>query len=892
MSGIIAVESAADVGSAALAWSGFLQQLAAFQQGKASTDDLVLAGAAFVASAQQVLHSSTLGTALGQSVGFVTSLAALQSDIQAYNTASDADDTAGMNEAVAGLVSDAAGVGGGLAGAIGTYGALIGEKGLVEIAANLNAASVAVAAVATAVGTAYSAANWLANYLNDLSNALLNGAVQQSIEMWQLDISGDSGNVELMMAGQSGDSFTQTPLGGSGFQYTESGTQPGSVQLAENGASDVEYASGTDIVTDITGFQVVLNTANNIEIDGSRNLITVQGGSSTATIGGEENSVQVQSSASGSTLTFEGDGTATNTLDLQDATSTSVHLGDAAATGLNITSEGNSSVSVDAVATGASISATTSGILALTATGMTLNLEAGQFQLAGSGDTVNLSAGVSVTVNAGSNDVITSTKTGKSFSLSTGPFGIFKLDAPIISTGTGEILESSGNYASDPVTFTGNADGSMTIETSTYGGYVTTKMDVNPDGQPVDSYLYENGALNSYSIYADTNGTLSGRNDYDAAGDLLESSVLNPDGSMASAISYDSAGVVTGEAWATATGETQVNLSGGIVVGTMVIAYDGPLTGVTDYDAFGNEEVEESINTQSNAAVIWSFNGGAANASEEETEGVVSPGVEALTQDTLFNSDTGQVTQSIIYSGFNTSGIASTKEVLTSNGGQYFADADTYNAQTGQLIGSATYDSGTGEITGYTGSVTPSAAVATGGYLDQGASIRMGTTGTSGNDMLYGTLGADLFDGKGGNDVEVGDGGSDTYVLQPGYGSLTIVNGISSSNTAAGDLSIQYANPNDIWLQRVGNNLQVDLMGSTTEATIQNWFSNTYSQLGEITVSGGSAGNLTVDAQINQLVQAMATFSGNNPGFDPTSASNPVITDPTVLAAVNTAWHQ
>ncbi|MFM0666008.1 hypothetical protein, partial [Paraburkholderia sediminicola] len=96
----------------------------------------------------------------------------------------------------------------------------------------------------------------------------------------------------------------------------------------------------------------------------------------------------------------------------------------------------------------------------------------------------------------------------------------------------------------------------------------------------------------------------------------------------------------------------------------------------------------------------------------------------------------------------------------------------------------------------------------------------------------------------------------------------------------------------DIWLQRVGNNLQVDIMGSTTEATVQNWFSNTYSQLGELTVSGGSAGNLTADAQINQLIQAMATFSANSPGFDPTSASNPVITDPTVLAAVHTAWHQ
>jgi hypothetical protein len=36
----------------------------------------------------------------------------------------------------------------------------------------------------------------------------------------------------------------------------------------------------------------------------------------------------------------------------------------------------------------------------------------------------------------------------------------------------------------------------------------------------------------------------------------------------------------------------------------------------------------------------------------------------------------------------------------------------------------------------------------------------------------------------------------------------------------------------------------------------------------------------------------MATFSSNNPGFDPTSSADPVINDPTLLAAVNSAWHQ
>jgi Ca2+-binding RTX toxin-like protein len=165
------------------------------------------------------------------------------------------------------------------------------------------------------------------------------------------------------------------------------------------------------------------------------------------------------------------------------------------------------------------------------------------------------------------------------------------------------------------------------------------------------------------------------------------------------------------------------------------------------------------------------------------------------------------------------------------------------------------------------------------------------TTGTSAADTLYGSIGADVLDGKGGSDIEYGSGGVDTYVLQPGYGPLTIVNGSYSSSAAAGTLSIEGVDPDQLWLERVGNDLRIDVMGSSTSATVQNWFSSTRNQLSDLTLNGGSGGASTLDTQINLLVQAMATYSGNNAGFDPTSLSNPVVTDPTVLAAVNAAWH-
>jgi Ca2+-binding RTX toxin-like protein len=169
--------------------------------------------------------------------------------------------------------------------------------------------------------------------------------------------------------------------------------------------------------------------------------------------------------------------------------------------------------------------------------------------------------------------------------------------------------------------------------------------------------------------------------------------------------------------------------------------------------------------------------------------------------------------------------------------------------------------------------------------------LGMATTGSVGSDTLYGTSSADVFDGHGGTDTEHGNGGSDTYTLAPGYGALTVVNGISGTNKAAGELLIENENPADLWLRQVGNNLEVDVMGTSTKTTVQGWFSNNYSKLSSIDVAGGSAGSLILDTQINQLIQAMATYATSHAGFDPTAAINSQITDPTVLSAVASAWH-
>jgi hypothetical protein len=91
----------------------------------------------------------------------------------------------------------------------------------------------------------------------------------------------------------------------------------------------------------------------------------------------------------------------------------------------------------------------------------------------------------------------------------------------------------------------------------------------------------------------------------------------------------------------------------------------------------------------------------------------------------------------------------------------------------------------------------------------------------------------------------------------------------------------------NLWFLRSGNNLQIDVLGSSTSVTVNNWFSSSSpDQLQEIT-----AGGLKIDDQVSQLVQAMATYSSNNSGFNPTASGAGMPTDSGLQSAIAAAWH-
>ena len=144
----------------------------------------------------------------------------------------------------------------------------------------------------------------------------------------------------------------------------------------------------------------------------------------------------------------------------------------------------------------------------------------------------------------------------------------------------------------------------------------------------------------------------------------------------------------------------------------------------------------------------------------------------------------------------------------------------------------------------------------------------------SNNANLSGTnFGTNLFELGAGS--ETASGGSEANFFQvsrdTGQAAINLSSATGSQNEIDFTGSITDQN---LWFQQSGNNLQIDLLGTNTTATVDNWFSGSSSQLQEIT-----AGGVKIDSQISQLVQAMATYSAKQcPGFDPASSSSTVPT--------------
>ena len=159
------------------------------------------------------------------------------------------------------------------------------------------------------------------------------------------------------------------------------------------------------------------------------------------------------------------------------------------------------------------------------------------------------------------------------------------------------------------------------------------------------------------------------------------------------------------------------------------------------------------------------------------------------------------------------------------------------------------------------------------------------TVGTTGNNILYGTTGNDTLDGHGGSDLEIGQGGNDHYIFNAGYGRLEIDN--RGGSTAHGELDFGSGITDEsLWFTQSGSDLLIQSIGSSDQIKVDNWFSSNGAALSEIKLSDGNM----LDAQLNQLVSAMATFAVSNPSFNPATATQ-MPNDPSLQSTIAAAWH-
>jgi len=130
-------------------------------------------------------------------------------------------------------------------------------------------------------------------------------------------------------------------------------------------------------------------------------------------------------------------------------------------------------------------------------------------------------------------------------------------------------------------------------------------------------------------------------------------------------------------------------------------------------------------------------------------------------------------------------------------------------------------------------------------------------TGNELDNVIAGNRGNNVLTGARGNDTLIGQKGDDTYVFSSGDGQDTIIESDATEfNTDV--LQFTNLNQNNLWFEQAGNNLRINVMGTTDQVIIKDWYVGTDHQIERIQTADG----LTLyNTDIEQFVQAMAAFA-------------------------------
>jgi hypothetical protein len=122
------------------------------------------------------------------------------------------------------------------------------------------------------------------------------------------------------------------------------------------------------------------------------------------------------------------------------------------------------------------------------------------------------------------------------------------------------------------------------------------------------------------------------------------------------------------------------------------------------------------------------------------------------------------------------------------------------------------------------------------------------STGSSGSDVMLGTTR---------NDILTGGAGADTYMLGMQSGA-DVVNNLGRA--ADGDKVLLEAGiaGDQLWFRHVGNDLLVDVIGTSNNVAIKDWYLSGANHVASFQTAGGS---VLLDTAVENLVNAMAAFA-------------------------------
>ncbi|MBL8072970.1 MAG: putative Ig domain-containing protein [Nitrospira sp.] len=131
-------------------------------------------------------------------------------------------------------------------------------------------------------------------------------------------------------------------------------------------------------------------------------------------------------------------------------------------------------------------------------------------------------------------------------------------------------------------------------------------------------------------------------------------------------------------------------------------------------------------------------------------------------------------------------------------------------------------------------------------------------TGNTLNNTLTGNSAANVLVGGVGNDTLRGGSGNDTYLVNRGDGRDLVV---ENDDTIGNSDRLQYGgtiNPLDLVISRQVNDLRLAVHGSADQVTIRDWYLSPNHHIETVQAGDGA---LLLSTQVDQLIQAMASFS-------------------------------